>query len=124
MPALTLVGIVTPIITVPTATGTTIKAWSDRAEDAPPRPRANRPRVVGGRRARRRLLPAARPGAEPELQQETGRVLGGFATVESSRSGSSGAPRFFSLMMLTLGLVAAAAVAGSPRFCAPGAGYT
>src|SRR5205823_5109079 len=31
--ALAVVGMIVPIITVPTATGTVIKAWSDRTED-------------------------------------------------------------------------------------------
>ena len=59
--ALAVVGLVVPIITVPTATGTVIKAWSDRALDTYRLNLSSQPsRGVRGRGPRRRLLPAAR----------------------------------------------------------------
>jgi MFS family permease len=124
--ALAIVGLVTPIITVPTATGTMIKAWSDRAEDTyrlnlstnrPPVSEAAenvadyyRQRGLGG----------------PDLQQETGTVLGGFAKLESGAVGFQWGLRFLSLMMLTLGLVVAMLLWRSARGlrAPPGAGYT
>ena len=88
---LAVVGLVMPIITVPTATGTMIKAWSDRALDTYRlNLSTNRPAVseAGDRVAdyyRQRGL------SGPALQQETGTVLGTFATVESVALGSAGA---------------------------------
>jgi MFS family permease len=105
--ALAVVGLVVPIITVPTATGTVIKAWSDRAEDTYRlNLSTNRPPVseAGDRVAdyyRQRGL------SGPALQQETGTVLGGFAKVESVATGFQWGLRFLSLMMLTLGLAVA-----------------
>src|SRR6266404_1435363 len=102
--ALAVVGMVVPIITVPTATGTVIKAWSDRAEDTYRlNLSSNRPPVseAGDRVAdyyRQRGL------SGPVLQQETGTVLGGFAKVESVAAGFQWGLRFLSLMTLTLGL--------------------
>ena len=59
--ALAVVGLVVPIITVPTATGTVIKAASDRALDTYRlNLSADRPAVPRGRGPRRRLLPPAR----------------------------------------------------------------
>jgi MFS family permease len=124
--ALGVVGLVVPIITVPTATGTVIKAWSDRAEDTY---RLNlstdRPAVseAGDRVAdyyRQRGL------SGPDLQQETGRVLGGFAKVESVAAGFQWGLRFLSLMMLALGLPVALLLwrAAKPLRAPPGAGYS
>ena len=105
--ALAIVGLVVPIITVPTATGTVIKAWSDRALDTYRlNLSSNRPAVseAGSRIAdyyQQRGL------SGPALQQETGTVLGTFATVESVAYGFRQGLRFLSLMMLGLGLVVA-----------------
>jgi MFS family permease len=105
--ALAVVGLVVPIITVPTATGTVIKAWSDRALDTYRlNLRTDRPAVAEA---------AERVGdyyqqhglSGPAVQQETGRVLGTFATVESVAVGFQSGLRFLSLMMLTLGLTVA-----------------
>ena len=102
--ALAVVGLVVPILTVPTATGTMIKAWSDRAEDSYRlNLSTNRPAVseAGGRVAdyyRQRGL------SGPALQQETSTVLGGFVKLESVAYGFRQGLRFFSLMMLGLGL--------------------
>ena len=61
----------------------------------------------------------------PDLQQETGTVLGTFATVESVAVGFQWGLRFLSLMMLTLGLVVALPLWRSARGlrAPPGAGY-
>jgi hypothetical protein len=89
--ALGVVGLIVPIITVPSATGTMIKAWSDRAEDIYRLNLSiNRPpvseawdRVADSYRQR----DLSRRG----LQRETGIVLVGFAEVESVAAGSNGA---------------------------------
>ena len=49
------------------------------------------------------------------LQQETSRVLGGFATVESVAHGFRSGLRFLSLMMLAIGLVVAILLAQAAR---------
>src|SRR5262249_50262158 len=123
---LAILGLVVPIITVPTATGTAIKAWPDGAED-PYRLTlsTNRPPVseAGDRVAdyyRQRGL------SGPSLQQATGTVLGGFAKVESVAAGFQWGLRFLSLMMLTLGLAVALLFlhGAKPLRAPPGAGYT
>jgi hypothetical protein len=124
--ALAVVGLVVPILTVPTATGTVIKAWSDRALDTYRLNLAtNRPAVAEaeGRIAdyyRQRGL------SGPALQHETGTNLGGFATIESIAVGFRWGLRFLSLMMLSLGLVLALLLWQSARGlrAPPGAGYT
>ena len=62
----------------------------------------------------------------PELEQETGTVLGGFATVESAAWGFRWGLRFLSLMMLALGLPVALLLWRSARGlrAPPGSGYT
>jgi hypothetical protein len=64
--------------------------------------------------------------SRPERQDETGRVLGGFATVESVAWGFRWGLRFRSLMMLALGLPVALLLWRSARGlrAPPGAGYT
>ena len=52
---------------------------------------------------------------EPDLQQETGRVLGTFATVEAAAHGVSSGLRFLSLVVGTLGLLVTALLATAPR---------
>jgi MFS family permease len=124
--ALGIVGLVVPIITVPTATGTVIKEWSDRALDVYRyNLRENRP-PVGESSARIADYFHQRGLVGAGLQQETGRVLGGFATVESIAHGFSSGLRFLSLMMLTLGLVVAGLLtqAASRLRAPPGSGYT
>jgi DHA2 family multidrug resistance protein len=123
--SLAVVGLVVPILTVPTATGTVIKAWSDRAEDTY---RLNlstdRPPVseaadhVADYYLQRGL-------SGPALQQETGTVLGTFATVESVAMGFQWGLRFLSLTMLTLGLTVALLLWQAARglHAPPGAGY-
>jgi MFS family permease len=123
--ALAIIGLVTPIITVPTATGTVIKAWSDRAEDTYRlNLSTNRPPVSD---AADRVADYYRQRglSGPDLQQETGTVLGGFAKLESAAAGFQWGLRFLSLMMLTLGLVVALLLWRSARGlrAPPGAGY-
>ena len=120
--ALGIVGLVVPIITVPTATGTVIKAWSDRALDVYRlNLRENRPAVEqASARVADYFHQRGLSGAG--LQQETSRVLGGFATLESVAHGFRSGLRFLSLMMLGIGLVVAdlarlgrAGIAGAAR---------
>ena len=124
--ALAILGLVTPIITVPSATGTVIKAWSDRAEDTYRlNLSSNRPAVP---EAADRVADYYRQRglSGPELQQETGLVLGGFAKLESIAAGFQWGLRFLSLMILTLGLIVAALLWQSARGlrAPPGSGYT
>jgi MFS transporter, DHA2 family, multidrug resistance protein len=124
--ALTLVGIITPIITVPTATGTLIKAWSDRALDTYRlNLSTNRP-AVSEAAARVAEYYQQRGLSGPALQQETGTVLGTFAAVESVAYGFRQGLRFFSLMMLGLGLPVALLLWQAARGlrAPPGAGYS
>jgi MFS family permease len=123
---LAVVGLVVPLLTVPTATGTMIKAWSDRAEDTYRlNLSTNRPPVSEAASSvadyyRQRGL------SGPDLQQETGTVLGGFAKVESVATGFQWGLRFFSLMMLTLGLALALLLGHAAKGlrAPPGAGYS
>jgi hypothetical protein len=124
--ALAIVGIVTPIITVPTATGTMIKASSDAAVDTYRlNLSANRPAVPEAA-ARVADYYRQRGQSGPVLEQETATVLGGFATVESVAYGFRHGLRFFSLMMLALGLPMALLLWQAARAlrAPPGAGYT
>src|SRR5262249_30380611 len=124
--ALGVVGLVVPIITIPTATGTVIKVWSDRAIDTYRlNLQTNRPVVseAGGRVAdyyQQRGL------SGPDLKQETGRVLGGFATVESIAVGFRWGLGFLSLRTLAVGLVVALLLwqAANGLRAPPGSGYT
>jgi hypothetical protein len=122
---LAIVGIIAPIITVPTMTGTVIKAWSDRALDTYRLNLSmNRPAVP---EAAERVGDyfAQRGQSGPDLEQQTATVLGGFATVESAAFGFRSGLRFFSLMMLILGLPVALALWQAARGlrAPPGAGY-
>jgi hypothetical protein len=123
---LAIVALVVPIITVPTATGTVIKAWSDRALDAYRlNISSNRPAVA---EAQGRIADyyKQRGLSGPPLQQETGRVLGTFATVESIAFGFRSGLRFLSLMMLAIGLPVALLLwhAAKDLRAPPGAGYS
>jgi MFS family permease len=123
---LAVVGLVLPILTVPSATGTMVKVWSDRATDTyrlnlstnrPPVSEAAdqvsdyyRQRGLGG----------------PALQQETSTVLGTFAQVESIAVGFQWGLRWLTLMMLGLGLPVALLLWHGARGlrAPPGAGYS
>jgi MFS family permease len=123
---LSVVGLITPIIMVPTMTGTVIKVWSDRALDTYRlNLSGNRPAVPQaadriGQYYRQRGL------GGPAARHETSTVLGGFATLESDAVGFQSGLRFLSLMMLTLGLTAALLLWRAARHLVapPGAGYT
>jgi hypothetical protein len=124
--ALAVVGMVVPIITVPTMTGTVIKAWSDRALDTYRlNLSANRPAVPDAA-ARVAAYYVQRGQSGPDLQQHTATVLGGFATLESIAYGFRHGLRFLSLMMLVLGLAVALPLWRSARNlkAPPGAGYS
>jgi MFS family permease len=123
--ALGIVALVVPIITVPTATGTMIKEWSDRAADTYRlNLRTNRPPVS---EAQDRIADHYRQrGLDgPPLQQEVGTILGGYVKVESVAVGFRWGLRFLSLMTLALGLTFALLLWQAARGlrAPPGAGY-
>jgi MFS family permease len=124
--ALAVVGLVTPIITVPTATGTMIKAASDAALDTYRlNLSSNRPAVAdAGARIADYYQQHGVSG--PALEQETGTVVGTFATVESIAYGFHHGLRFLSLIMLALGLIVAGLIWRAARGlqAPPGAGYS
>jgi hypothetical protein len=118
--------LVVPLLTVPTATGTVIKAWSDRALDVYRlNLRENRPAVEQAS-ARVADYFHQRGLSGSGLQQETSRVLGGFVTLESVAHGFRSGLRFLSLMMLTLGLAVAISLAHAAKGlrAPPESGYT
>jgi MFS family permease len=123
--ALGLVGMLVPIYTVPNATSTIVKAWSDRAVDVyRMNLRENRPAVEQASfRVADYFHQRGLSGAG--LQHETGRVLGGFATLEGVAHGFRSGLRFLSLMMLAIGLVVAVFLAFAARGlrAPPGSGY-
>ena len=124
--ALGLIGLVVPIVTIPTATGTVVKEWSDRALDVYRHNlRENRPPVEQAS-ARVADYFHQRGLSGSGLQQETSRVLGTFVTLESIAHGFRSGLRFLSLMMLTIGLAVAVLLAQAARGlrAPPGSGYT
>jgi hypothetical protein len=124
--ALAVVGLVVPILTVPTATGTVIKAWSDRALDTYRlNLSSNRP-VVSEAAARVADYYRQRGQSGPDQEQNTATVLGGFATYESIAYGFQHGLRFLSLMMLAIGLAVASLLwqAAKGLRAPPGAGYS
>jgi MFS family permease len=124
--ALAVLGLVVPIITVPTATGTMIKASSDRALDTyRENLRSNRP-AVSEAGARVADYYQQRGLSGPALQQETATVVGTFAVTESVAYGFRHGLRFLSLMMLTIGLTVAVLLWRSARNLhpVPAAGYS
>jgi MFS family permease len=124
--ALAVVALVVPIITIPTATGTIVKVWADRAADTYRlNLSTNRPVVSeSADRVADYYRQLGLTGAA--LQQETGTVLGGFVKVESIAVGLRWGLRFLSLMMLTLGLTLALLQWQAARGlqAPPGAGYS
>jgi hypothetical protein len=121
-----IVGLVVPLLTVPVATGTVIKAWSDRAADTYRlNLSSNRPAVSD---AADRVADYYRQRglSGPDIQQETTTVLGTFATLESDAVGFQWGLRFLSLLMLTLGLAVALLLWHAARglHAPPGTGYT
>jgi MFS family permease len=124
--ALAALGLVVPIITVPTMTGTMIKAWSDRAEDSYRQNLGTNRPAVSEAAARIAAYYQQRGLSGPALQQETATVLGGFVKLESTAFGFRMGLRFLSLTMLVLGLSVAALLWHSAKGlrAPPGAGYT
>jgi MFS family permease len=123
--AIGIVGLVVPIITVPTATGTVTKAWSDRALDVYRlNLRENRPPVEAAS-ARVADYFHQRGLSGSSLQHETSRVLGSFVAVESIAHGFRSGLRFLSVMMLAIGLAVAIPLAWLARGlrAPPGSGY-
>jgi MFS family permease len=124
--AIGIVGLVVPIITVPTATGTVIKAWSDRALDVYRlNLRENSPAVeLASARVADYFHQRGLSGGG--LQQETSRVLGTYAALESVAHGFRSGLRFLSLMMLAIGLAVGVSLAHAARGlrAPPGSGYT
>ena len=121
-----LIGLVVPIITVPIATGTVIKAWSDRALDVYRlNLRENRPAVEQAS-ARVADYYHQRGLSGATLQHETSTVLGSFATLESVAHGFRSGLRFLSLLMLAMGSVVAILLARDARGlrAPPGSGYS
>jgi MFS family permease len=120
-----VVALVVPLLTVPTATGTVIRAWSDRALDtyllnlSSNRPAVSEAADRIGEYYRRRGL------SSPAVQRETSTVLRTFATLESTAVGFQWGLRFLSLMMLTLGLTVALLLSRTANGlrAPPGAGY-
>jgi DHA2 family multidrug resistance protein len=102
--ALSIACLITTLTIVPTITSTAISEWSDRALDSQRlNLRENRPEVE---QASTRVADYFRQRglSGPPLQQQSSRVLGGFATVESVAHGFRSGLRFLSVMMLGLGL--------------------
>jgi MFS family permease len=124
--ALAVIGLVVPILTIPTMTGTVIKAWSDRALDTYRLNLSDNRPVVSEAGARVADYYQQRGLSGPPLQQETGRVLGTFAAAESVAYGFRHGLRFLSLITLTLGLTVALLLWRAARGlrAPPGAGYT
>jgi MFS family permease len=123
---LAIVGLVTPIITVPAATGTMIKSASDAALDTYRLNLSPNRTAVSEAGARVAEYYQQRGQSVPSQQQETATVLGGFATVESVAYGFQYGLRFLSLAMLTLGLIVASLLWWAARHlhAPPGADYT
>jgi hypothetical protein len=124
--ALGLVEMLVPIYTVPNATATMVKAWSDRAVDVYRlNLRENRPAVE---QASMRVADYfhQRGLSGPALQQETSRVLGTFATLEGVAHGFRSGLRFLSLAMFVIGLAVAIALAraGKGLRAPPESGYS
>ncbi len=110
-----LVGMMVPMYTVPNATSTIVKAWSDRAVDVyRMNLRENRPAVEQASVGSLTIF-HQRGLSGAGLQQETGGVLGGFVTVESIAHGFRSGLRFLSLMMLAIGLVVAVSIAHAAK---------
>jgi hypothetical protein len=120
------VGLIVPLMTIPTMTGTVTKAWSDRALDVYRANLAeNRPAVAdAGARIADDYHQRGLAGAQ--LQHETSIVLGTFVTLESIAVGFRQGLRFLSLVVLGFGLTVAILLARAARDlrAPPGAGYS
>jgi MFS transporter, DHA2 family, multidrug resistance protein len=124
--SLALVGIIVPLLTIPTMTSTVTKAWSDRALDVfRANLSENRPAVAD---ANSRIADHYRQRglAGTDLQRTTSRILGSYVTIESVAVGFRQGFRFLSLIVLGLGLAIAIPLSRSARElrAPPGAGYS
>jgi hypothetical protein len=124
--ALAFVGLFVPLETIPVATGTVIKVWTDRAEDTFRLNLSTNCPAVSEAADRVADYSQQRGLSGPALKQETETVLGGFAKVESSAAGFQWGLRWLSVMILTLGLVVALLLWRAARAlrAPPGAGYS
>ncbi len=101
--AVAIVCLVIPLLVIPAAMKTVVSVWTDRALDSERlNISENRPEVEA---AQLRVADYYRQrGVDgPELAQQTGRVLGGFATVESASHGVSSGLRFLSIAIGVVG---------------------
>jgi MFS family permease len=124
--SLAAVGLIVPLLTLPTMTGTAIKAWSDRALDVY-RTNLSEDRPAVAEAASRIADHYRQRGLSgPELQRETSTVLGTFAAMESVAVGFRQGFRFLCLSVLGLGLAVAIPLTHAARDlrAPPGAGYS
>lgn len=124
--ALAVNGLVLPVVMVPTATATMIKASSDAALDVYRLNISNNRPAVQEATAQVADYYQQRGQSGPFLEQETGTMLGWYATSESIAYGFRHGLRFLSLMMLGLGLPTAGLLWYAARglHAPPGAGYS
>jgi hypothetical protein len=124
--SLAAVGLIVPLLTLPTMTGTVIKAWSDRALDVYRTNLSEDRPVVAESAARIADYYRQRGLTGADLQREVSTILGGFATMESVAVGFSQGFRFLSLVVLGLGLAVAIplTVAARDLRAPPGSGYS
>jgi MFS transporter, DHA2 family, multidrug resistance protein len=118
--AIAIACVVAGLVAIPPMMSTTVSAWTDRALDSQRlNIRENRPEVT---EAQARVADYFRERGVygPELSQQTGRVLGTFATVEAAAHGVSSGLRFVSLVVATIGLFATALLTIRPRSRAGG----
>jgi len=116
--AIAIVCLVLPLVLIPTAMGTVISVWTDRALDTERlNISENRPEVEA---AQARIADYFRQrGVDgPELAQNTGRVLGTFVTVEAASHGISSGLRFLSIVVGALGLLVGALLFKRPGMSA------
>jgi hypothetical protein len=113
--AIAIATVFTGLTVIPPVMSTTVAAWTDRAIDSQRlNIRENRPEVM---EAQARVADYFRQrGVDgPELSQQTGRVLGAFATVEAAAHGVSSGLRFVSLVVTMIGLLTMALLSTAPR---------
>jgi MFS family permease len=113
--AVAVVFVIVPLVIIPTATSTIVSEWSDRALDAQRlNIRENRPEVE---EASARVADYYRQHGvgTSDLSSLTGRVLGGFAQMESVIHGIQSGLRFLSLMVGGIGLLVTALLLRSEK---------
>jgi hypothetical protein len=107
--------VVAGLVVIPPLVSNTVSAWTDRAVDSQRlNISENRPEVM---EAQARVADYFRErGLDgPDLQQQTGRVLGTFATIEGAAHGVSSGLRFVSLVVAAIGLLVTALLSTAPR---------